>query len=111
MTKYNGISITRGRESWRVVVDTSAKEWITHIEYGYTGTAIDAQYTSADSACIDPDGTSYDIPGVEHFGSQTAIFNGSLECVPIDEPGWVFRYDSYIIFVIKIIYLFFVIKK
>jgi len=68
----------------------SATEWIDNL---VAGKFIDYQFTTSNSVCIDPDATAVDIYGEEQNGPQTALYFGSLEC--LDEPDWVFRYDSY----------------
>jgi len=78
---------------WAVQVDTSAKEWIDN--GGWSGVTIDGQISTTETVCIDPDAVAIDWPDYDN-GPQTALYNGSLEC--LDEPDWVFRYDSYIIF-------------
>ena len=56
---------------WGLVLRSSVKVWID--TNGWNGNAIDAQYTTQDSVCIDPD---------------ASLSLGSLEC--LDEPDWVF---------------------
>ena len=74
------------------MVDNSAQEWIDQTDYNYN--LLDAQISTTETVCIDHDATAFDSPGQEHYGPETALLHGSLEC--LDEPDWVFRYDSYI---------------
>ena len=69
----------------------SAQKWID----GSSGGPIDMQYTTAESVCIDRDATWLDLPNYDDYGGTPLKF-GSLEC--LDEPDWVFRYDSYKLF-------------
>jgi len=89
-TQYNDISIVWDGWDWLLVVGNSAQEYIDQTDYNYN--LVDAQYSTSETVCIDPDATSVDIPGEEHYGPQTALINGSLEC--LDGQDWVFRYDS-----------------
>jgi len=81
------------RGVWSLVVDSSAQKWIDVSPYGHP---IDGQFTTLETVCIDHDATALDIPGHEGAGPQTTLYYGSAEC--LDEPDWVFWYDSYILF-------------
>jgi len=73
------------------VLDISTKE-------SYLANAMaasDGQFSTHESVCIDPDATALGPTHLDKY-PNALISGGSLEC--LDEPDWVFRYDSHIIF-------------
>ena len=73
----------------------TAKEWKDRGNLG--GPNIDAQWTTADSVCVDPDAPIFDRPSSSD--SSHGMQNGILKClVQLDETGWKTGCDIFMIF-------------